>query len=184
MSEVTILLERWRRGDEAARDRLFEQLYGTLHALASRYLARERREHTLQATALIHEVWLKLGGGPPAAAEDHSLFLSAAATAMRRILVNHAMARQAQKRGGDVARVTLFEAASVFEERAEDLLALDGALEKFARLDPRKCRIVEQRFFAGLSEAEIARMLSVSTRTVEREWRLARAWLRREIEGG
>jgi RNA polymerase sigma factor (TIGR02999 family) len=126
------------------------------------------------------------GGGDAARAtfEDRDHFLGAAAIAMRRILVNHALARRAEKRGGDRQRVTLFEAASVFEEHADDLAALDEALRELERADPRKSRVVELRFFGGLSEETIARLLGVSARTVEREWRFAKAWLRRAVESG
>jgi RNA polymerase sigma-70 factor (ECF subfamily) len=181
--EVASLLGRSRRGDESARDQLLERVYGELRRVAGRYLRRERRDHTLQATALVHEAWIRLSGAPSGAWEDRAQFLSAAATAMRRILVNHALRRQALKRGGGLARAALLDPIGVFEERAEDLVALDEALDRLARLDARKARIVELRFFGGLSEEETAHLLEVSSRTIEREWRLARAWLRKELEG-
>ncbi|MBL8858903.1 MAG: sigma-70 family RNA polymerase sigma factor [Planctomycetes bacterium] len=175
------LLERSRSGDSAARDQLLPLVYDELRALAALQLAHERRGHTLQATALVHEAWIKLSGMDVAQVHEHGHFLALAATAMRRVLVNHAEARNALKRGGDRGRVTLFEAASVFEEEADDIIDLDTALTRLAQAEPEKARIVELRFFAGLSNEETARALSLSTRSVERGWRFARAWLAREL---
>jgi RNA polymerase sigma factor (TIGR02999 family) len=179
---VTRLLADCRRGDERALEQLLPLVYDELRRLAGRFLDRERSDHTLQATALVHEAYLKLVDQRQRDWNDRRHFLCIAATAMRRVLVNHALARRAEKRGGGRRRVTLFGAPTVFEERAEDLAALDGALERMARLDPTRCRLVELRFFAGLSVEETARVLELSPRTVERGWRAARAWLRKEIE--
>ncbi len=178
---VTRLLRQSRDGDSQALDELLPLVYDELRSLAEAHLSRERRDHTLQATALVHEVYLKLAGQEQQDFANCGHFLSLAATVMRRILINHAHSRRAAKRGGGMGRCTLFEAASVFEERAEDLLALDEALGRLAQFDPEKARIVELRFFGGLSTEEASGALGVSTRTVERGWRIARAWLAKEI---
>ncbi len=181
--DVTRLLGECREGGKDALDRVLPLVYEELRTLAERSLRRESPGHTLQATALVNEAWLRLVDQREQNWENRSHFLAIAATAMRRILVNHARDRRALKRGGDRQRETLFEAAALFEERADDLLALDEALDKLARVDDTKRQIVELRFFAGLSAEETARVLDVSTRTVERGWRLAKAWLRREVAG-
>ncbi len=180
-TEVTRLLAQYRDGDPDVLSRLLPLVYEDLRELAGRQLRRERADHTLQPTALVHEAYLRLVDQEARSFENRAHFLALAATAMRRILVNHAVARRAEKRGGGAEKVTLFEAASVFEERAEDLVALDEALNRFAAIDPEKCRIVELRFFAGLTAEETAECLSTSLRTVERGWRFAKAWLRKEI---
>ncbi len=180
-TEVTRLLAQCRAGDREVLSRLLPLVYEDLRELADRQLRRERQDHTLQATALVHEAYLRLVDQDAQNYENRAHFLALAATAMRRILVNHAIARRAEKRGGGAERVTLFEAASVFEERAEDLVALDEALDRLAAVDPQNSRIVELRFFAGLSADETAECLSLSLRTVERGWRFAKAWLRKEI---
>ena len=183
-ADASRLLAAGEQGDPHALEQLFAVVYAELHALAARQIARERAGHTLQATALVHEAFLRLVGDEHRRWHDSTHFLAAAATAMRRILINHAVARGAQKRGGGSRRTELFEAASPFEEHPDDLLALDEALAKLAALDERKARLVELRFFAGLDTPQAAAALGVSTRTAERDWRLARAWLRREIEPG
>jgi RNA polymerase sigma factor (TIGR02999 family) len=180
-TEVTRLLAQCRDGDREVLSRLLPLVYADLRELAGRHLRRERPDHTLQPTALVHEAYLRLVDQDERTFENRAHFLAIAATAMRRILVNHAVARRAEKRGGGAEKVTLFEAASVFEERAEDLVALDEALDRFAAIDPAKCRIVELRFFAGLSADETAACLSMPLRSVERGWRFAKAWLRKEI---
>ncbi len=180
--DVTQLLREYRGGDERALGRLLPIVYAELRGLAQRELGRERAGHTLQPTALVHEAYLRLVKRSDPDWKDRRHFFAVAATAMRRVLVNHAVARRAEKRGGGNERVTLFEAASVFEERAEDLLALDEALRRLSEMDPDKGRIVELRFFAGLDVAETAAAMQVSASTVERGWRFAKAWLRKEIE--
>ena len=180
-SEITRLLEECRAGDQSALEALFPLVYDELRAVAQRHLRRERRDHTLQATSLVHEAYLRLIDQDKQQWQNRSHFLSLAATAMRRILINHAHQSRAQKRGGNHQRVTLFEAVSVFEEQATDLLGLDEALDRLATFDPLKSRVVELRFFGGLTVEETARILELSTRTVERNWRLARAWLRKEV---
>ena len=180
--EVTRLLARCRDGDgEALRD-LLTALYDELKSIAERQLRSESSGHTLQPTALVHEAYLKLVRQRSASWVDRAHFFSTAATAMRRILVNHAHQKKTLKRGGGRARVLLFEAASLFEERVDNLVALDAALEKLAGIDGRKARVVELRFFAGLDVPTAARVLDVAPRTVERDWRFAKAWLRAELE--
>jgi RNA polymerase sigma factor (TIGR02999 family) len=180
-AEVKRLLADCAQGDRQAVEKLFPIVYDELRALAARQLGRERRDHTLQATALVNEAYLELVEQREQRWQDHAHFLCIAATAMRRILIHHAEARAALKRGGDRKRTQLFEVASPFEEQDENLLALDEALARLERLDPRKSRLVELRFFAGASEEQAARVLGTSLRTVQRDWRLAKAWLRREV---
>lgn len=181
--DVTRLLADCRAGDPAALDRLLPLLYDELRSLAKSYLGRERGGHTLEPTALVHEAFLKLVGERERNWRNRSHFFALAAQAMRRVLMNHAEKKKSAKRGGGARRVTLFEAASLFEEDAADLLALDEALRRLAAFDEAKSRLVELRFFGGLTTEETASVLGVSARTVERDWRLARAWLRKEVEG-
>lgn len=180
--DVDALLAACSRGDGAAQEQLLAVLYRHLRDLAQGYLRRERPGHTLQPTALVHEAWMKLIRERNNSWESRGHFLAAAARAMRRVLVHHAEKRHAERRGGGKRPVTLFEEASVFEERAEDLMALDAALERLALRDREKAQIVELRFFGGLSVEETATVTALSTRSVERGWQLARAWLRREVE--
>lgn len=178
-TDVTRWLAGWRAGDEGARERLFEALYAHLRRLARAQLARERVDHTLQPTALVHEAWIDLARerNEP---NDRAHFLAIAATAMRRVLVDHAVKRGAVKRGGGAKRVELRDVGQPEAER-EDWIEIDVALEKLAGFDARKARVVELRFFGGLEQKDVALVLGVSERTVEREWRLARAWLAKEI---
>lgn len=163
-------------------DQWLPQVYDELHAVAARYLSQERRDHTLQPTALIHEVFVKLSNADRLTWNDRGHFLATAAAVMRHVLVNHARARRTTKRGGDRIRLSMDEAAAIFEARSTDLLVLDEALEKLAAMDRQQARIVELRFFGGLTVSETAEALHLAVRTVEREWSTARAWLRREIE--
>lgn len=163
---------------------LLPQVYDELHALAERYLFRERPDHTLQPTALINEAFLRLCEQDKSAWNDRSHFVLIAARAMRQILVNHAIHRQAQKRGGGWREVALDDAVAIFQEKSIDLIALDEALAKLAEVDADQARIVELRFFGGLGTEAAAEALGMSVRTVEREWSMARAWLRRELESG
>jgi RNA polymerase sigma factor (TIGR02999 family) len=158
-------------------------LYGELHALAEREMRQPAATPTLQPTALIHEAWMRLVGGAPAQFESRTHFASVAARAMRSVLVDHVRRRQAQKRGGGSARIELDDVVELLAERTPDLLALDAALERLTRMDAQLGRLVELRFFAGLSVEETARVLGVSEPTVGRGWRVARMWLRRELEG-
>jgi RNA polymerase sigma factor (TIGR02999 family) len=178
--EITALLAQWRTGDPHAAQRLVPIIYGELRALADRYLRRERADHTLQATALAHEAYVRLVG-QHATWENRAHFFGVAAALMRRILVDHARRKRAGKRGGPQPRVPLDERIDIDDQRSVELIALDDALKSLAGLDPQHARIVELRFFTGLTFDEIAAVLGVSESTVKREWRLARAWLEREL---
>lgn len=181
--DVAALLEAVGKGDTAALERLFPVVYDELHRLASGLMRGERPDHTLQATALVHEAFLRLVG--PAAEgrefENRRHFVATAAVAMRRILITHARTRDAQKRGGGQLVVSLEGAAAVFESRAVDLVALDELLDELAVLDPLQARLVELRFFGGMSFEECAAVLGVSARTIYYEWAHARAWLRGQL---
>jgi RNA polymerase sigma factor (TIGR02999 family) len=171
-------------GDRGAAEQLLPVLYGELHSLAERMMRDQRPGHTLQPTALINEAWLKLiGVGEGAAYANRAHFAGVAARAMRSVLVDHARRRQADKRGGSMERVALDDVVDLFAERAPDLLALDEALERLTKMDEQLGRLVELRFFAGLSVEETAEILEISTPTVTRGWRVARMWLRRELDG-
>lgn len=181
--DVTRILEAWAEGDAGAADRLFPLLYDELHAIAGRHLGREKPGHTLQTTALIHEAYLKLVGLDRIAWKDRVHFLSMAARVMRRVLIDHAEARKAAKRGGGLTRVSLSGAAGGDADGppAADLLDLDAALRRLATKDERQVRVVECRFFGGMSIEETASALDVSPATVKRDWSVARAWLNREL---
>ena len=178
---VTELLRAWGAGDAGACDALVALVYAELRRQAQRALRREGEGHTLQATALVHEAWLRLDGQRDARWESRSQFLAVAAQMMRRVLVDHARTRHALKRGGSVAQVTLSEANQVAAPDTVDVLALDDALARLALFDPRKARLVELRYFAGLSIPDAAAALGISPATVGREWAVARMWLRREL---
>ena len=180
---VTELLHAWGAGDVGASDALVPLVYAELRRQAKRALRREGQGHTLQATALVHEAWLRLDGQHDARWESRTQFLAVAAKMMRRVLVDHARARHALKRGGAGTQVTLGDAHAAASPSDEvDVLALDDALARLALLDPRKARLVELRYFAGLSIPEAAAALGVSQATIGREWAVARMWLRRELE--
>jgi RNA polymerase sigma-70 factor (ECF subfamily) len=179
--EVTQLLQAWSNGDQEALDKLAPLVYEELHRLARRYMSHERPGHTLQTTALVNEAYLRIVNWKNVRWQNRAHFFAVAAQMMRRILVDFARARTYEKRGGQARRVSLSEAANVSGERGEDLIALDDALQSLARLDPRKSRIVELRFFGGLSVEETAEVLKISTRTVMRDWGLAQAWLYRAL---
>lgn len=178
--EVTRLLKAWCKGDASALEQLAPVVEQELRRLARIYLAGERRDHTLQPTALINEAYLRLLEWNSVEWQDRAHFLAVAAKMMRRILVNHAVSRQRHKRGGSAVLVSLMEAGGV-PDRSEDLLALDEALRALTELDERKGRLVELRFFGGLTAEEAAEVLGVSLRTAHREWDLARAWLFRAL---
>ena len=182
--DVTRMLDELRSGDRAALDRMLPLVYAELRQIAARALQSERDNHTLQPTALVHEAYLRMVGGENVPWQNRAHFLGCAARVMRNILVDHARARRAEKRGGGDARVTLTEALGLADARDVDLVALDDALTALAETDEQKCRIVELRYFGGLSEVEVAEVLGVSERTVRRGWTRAKAWLRREIERG
>lgn len=179
--DVARLLEAWNRGDGQAVDELLPLVYSELRALAGRYFRSERADHTLQPTALVHEAWLRLKGAAGYTLQDRAHFIGLAASAMRQILVDHARAHRAGKRGGGQARVVLDEAFAFSDRGDLDLVALDEALQALGSLEPRQARIVELRFFAGLTVEETAEALGLSPATVKRDWTFARAWLHREI---
>jgi RNA polymerase sigma factor (TIGR02999 family) len=179
--QVSQLLDQMKEGDESAAERLMPLVYAEFRALAARYLKRERANHTLQPTALVNEAYLKLVDQSRVQWQGRTHFFAVGAQAMRRILVDHARRRQRLRHGGQRARVTLDEAVALSPQRDEDVLALDEALERLSKLDPRQAQVVELRFFAGLSVEEVADLLGVSKRTVEGDWTMARAWLHREL---
>ena len=179
--EVTELLLAWSQGDQCALEKLTPLVYAELRRLAAHYMMAERPGHTLQATALVHECFLKLVEASRVRWQDRSHFFAVSAQLMRRILVDFARSRDYIKRGRTAPHVSLDEALIVAEERSADLVALDDALQKLAAVDPRKSRIVELRFFAGMSVDETAEILNVSPETVLRDWKLAKVWLFREI---
>ena len=178
--EVTQMLLAWNDGDETALERLIPHVEAELHRLAQLYLSRERPGHSLQATALVNEAFLRLIDSKFRYWQNRAHFFGVAAKLMRHVLVDHARRRN-QKRGGDLLRVSLAEAENVAEARTADVIALDEALNNLATFDPRKSRIVELKFFGGLSEEEIAEVMKLSLRTVQRGWNLARAWLYSEL---
>jgi RNA polymerase sigma-70 factor, ECF subfamily len=181
---VTELLRAWSDGDDGALERLTPLVEAELRRLARGYMGRERRSHTLQATALVNEAFVRLTDARSIGWQDRAHFLGIAARLMRRVLVDHARARGYRKRGGGVQRVTLNEELVASPEPALDVIALDRALEVLAAVDARKSRVIELRFFGGLSVEETAEVLHVSSDTVKRDWRLAKLWLLRELEGG
>ena len=178
---VTQLLGDWSGGDEGAFEKLIPLVQPELHRLAHYYMSRERVGHTLQTTALLNEAYLQLTDKTQPLWQNRTHFMAVAAQLMRRIMVDHARTRHALKRGAGAIRVTLDETALVTEERAEELLALDEALEKLAEFDRRRCEIVEMRYFGGLTVEEIAGVLKVHPNTVMRDWRAAKAWLYAEL---
>jgi RNA polymerase sigma factor (TIGR02999 family) len=181
--EITRLLDAMRAGDGAAESRLMEAVYPELRKIAARYLQRERVGHTLQPTALVNEAYLQLLGNAGAQLRNRSHFFAAAARSMRRILVDYARMRKAAKREGNRQRIELLDVLAISEDRLEEMIALDEALDKLAAFDPRQGRVVELRFFAGLTEDETAEVMGIAPRTVSREWNVARAWLHGELNG-
>ena len=179
--EVTNLLIELKNGNRDAESRLMPLVYGELRRLAGLYMRGERPGHTLQATALVHEAYLRLVGHEDVDWQNRAHFFGVAANLMRRILVDHARAKQAKKRGGGDQKVSLDQAVLVRPEAPEQFLALDEALERLAKRDPRQARIVELRYFGGLSEEETAEVLEISVRTVKRDWSVARAWLYQQL---
>jgi RNA polymerase sigma factor (TIGR02999 family) len=181
---VTDLLQAWGNGDVAARDRLFPIVYAELRRRAAGYLNRERAGHTLQPTALVHETYLRMAGPTRTAWTGRAHFLAVASQAMRRVLVDHARGKRAGKRGGPRVQVTLEEELAVSQPRDVDLILLDESLDALALLAPDQARLVELRYFGGLTTEEAADVLGVSHATVERRWTLARAWLFRRVTQG
>lgn len=181
---VPQLLSAWRGGDREALDTLLPHVYAELRWLAHRELAREAPGHTLDSVALVHEAYLKLVGQGDLSWQNRAHFLAIAARAMRTVLIDYARARATAKRGGGATRLTLEEAPLLIsEDRIEELLALDEALGRLAEVDEQASRVVEQRYFAGLTLEEIASVLNVSLATTQRRWAFAKAWLQQELEG-
>ncbi|MCP3958210.1 MAG: sigma-70 family RNA polymerase sigma factor [bacterium] len=180
-AEVTRLLNAWSNGDRGSAEQLAPLIYDELHHLAGLYLARERKEHTLQPTALVHEAYLRLVDLREIEWRDRAHFFAIAAQAMRRILVDHARKHRASKRGGSEPRISLDQAGDLATTRQPDLVVLDDALQGLTAIDPQKASIVELRFFGGLSNEEVAEVLGVSRATVVRRWRMAKAWLHHEL---
>ena len=180
---VSELLSRWKAGDQQALERLVPLVYKELRHIAHYHLQRERPGHTLQSAALVHEVYLRLLDQKPFDAENRAHFLAVASRQMRQILVDHARSRAAAKRGKEL-KVELDAALSMPQERSADVVALDDALKELSQLDERQGRIVEMRFFGGLSIEEIGEVLGISRSTVKREWNVAKAWLSRQMKRG
>ena len=180
-TSVTQLLSDWGKGDQKALDQLMPLVYSELHRLASRYMRSERLGNTLQSTALVSEAYIKLAGSGPIEWQNRAHFFGVAAQIIRHILLDHSRARGSAKRGGGAVALSLDEAVAAPEQRDVDLEALDDALNELAKIDPLQSRIVELRFFAGLSIEETAAVLKVSRSTVKREWVMARTWIFREI---
>jgi RNA polymerase sigma factor (TIGR02999 family) len=182
--EITQLLAEIQGGDRHAESRLAALVYGELHKIAARYMRAERPDNSLQATILVHEAYLRLVNQEDQNWQNRAHFFATAARLMRQILIDHARTRNAAKRGGPHADLRLDDIIVFSDDRLEQVLAIDEALIRLAERDARLARIVEMRFFAGLTEEEIAEVLGVSPRTVKRDWRVAKAWLHGELSGG
>ncbi|MFN7920328.1 MAG: sigma-70 family RNA polymerase sigma factor [Bryobacteraceae bacterium] len=181
--DITKLLADARGGDRACEQRLMELVYSELHRLATGYMRKERRDHTLQPSALVNEAYLRLVGDQKVAWESRAHFYVAAARTMRRVLIDHARAHTAGKRGAGAHKVSLHDAAAAMDADAVQMLSLETALHRLADLDPRQAEIVELRFFGGLTVEETANVLRISPKTVKRDWAVARAWLEAELHG-
>ena len=181
-TEITTLLKAWGGGDPAALDQLAERVYAELRLMARRHMKNERPGNTLQTTALVHEVYIRLVGATSIEWRERAQFFAMAAQMMRRILVDAARARKSDKRGGAAVKVDFDETAVVTSGRDRSIVALDEALAAFSEVAPRQAKVVELRYFGGLTEEEIVAVLNVSPRTVRRDWELARAWLLRELK--
>ena len=182
-AQITVWLADWRAGDDQARDRLFAVVHPQLRALATRLLRQERRDHTLEPNAVVNELYLRLIGGQPVSYQDRVHFFAIAAQTMRRVLIDHARARVAGKRGGQLQRVELSAVdGAALAVSSEQLLDLDTLLSALAATDPRAARVVELRFFGGLREEDVAEVLQVSAITVKRDWKAARAWLAAHLQ--
>ncbi|QQS47563.1 MAG: sigma-70 family RNA polymerase sigma factor [Acidobacteriota bacterium] len=179
--DITQLLLAWGEGDQAALERLMPLVYEEMRKIARRYMVRQRPDHTLQTTALVNEAYLRLIDSSKVKWQNRAHFFAISAQLMRRILVDFARARMNQKRGGGVQKVVLDEALTISAEPSEELVALDDAMNELAAIDKRQSQIVELRYFGGLTEEETAEVLDISTRTVRRDWSLARAWLYRQL---
>ncbi|HYX31175.1 MAG TPA: sigma-70 family RNA polymerase sigma factor [Pyrinomonadaceae bacterium] len=181
MENVTGLLIAWSNGDESAYEKLAPLVHAELHRLAHRYMSRERDGHTLQTTALVNEAYLRLVDQKQTRWQNRAQFFGICAELMRRILVDYARQQKYQKRGGGARKISLDEAAELSEEKTTDLILLDDALKELAAFDPRKARVVELRFFGGLSNDEVAEVMGVHANTVSRDWNAAKAWLYKEV---
>jgi RNA polymerase sigma factor (TIGR02999 family) len=182
--DITRLLVEWSGGNESALERLMPHVYNELHRMAHRHLRRESNPQTMQTTVLVHEAYLKLVDQTRANWQNRAQFFGVAATIMRRILIGHARTRLQAKRGGGVFKISLDEGSvDVSDERAAELVELDEALKRLAEIEPEKAKLVELRYFGGLSIEETAEVLGVGTATVSRQWRLVKAWLYKEIAG-
>jgi RNA polymerase sigma factor (TIGR02999 family) len=179
--DVTLLLSRVSEGDNSAPDKLLELVYEDLRHLAGRYMRDERSDHTLQATALVHEAYMRLVDWKNVSWESRAQFFAVAAQVMRRVLVDHARGKNAAKREGSQQKLALADAVSFASEKEFDVLVLEEALTRLEKQDPRQAKIVEMRFFGGLSVEEVAHVLKVSETTVKREWKMAKAWFQREL---
>ena len=180
--QVTGLLRKWRDGDESAMDQLLPLIHDALHRLAHQYVNRERRDHTLQTTALVNETYLRLVDQHDVDWESRAHFFAVSAQVMRHILVDYARRRVSDKRGGEYKHVTLDAEAIVSAQRSAEILALDDAMASLEQVNPRGCKVVELRYFGGMNNKEAAEVLQISETTVERDWRLAKAWLFRELQ--
>lgn len=183
IKEVTQLLRAWMRGEDGAKEELYQMVYDELRRQAHRYMSRENSGHTLQTTALVNEAYLKLADVNNLNWQDRAHFFAVSANVMRRILVDHARASRAERRGGDAQQVGLEDIIEIPQAPSKDVLALNDALDRLAKVDGRKSSVVELRYFGGLSVEETAEVLKVSADTVMRDWRLAKAWLLRELSG-
>jgi len=174
---ITVLLDRWRRGDPEAADRLMELVYAELHQIAAREMRREHGEHTLQTTAVVHEAYLRIIKSEPIGWKDRAHFYAVAARQLRRVLVDHARRQHSEKRGGGISPLSLWESDSPAIAIDEHVLAVNEALTRLETLDPRAAKVVELRFFGGLNEAETAEAVGISVATLKRDWDFAKAWL-------
>jgi RNA polymerase sigma-70 factor, ECF subfamily len=182
-ADITVLLQRAGKGDKSSEGELLQLVYSELHRLASAYMRRERKDHTLQPSALVNEAYVKLIGAKDISWQNRSHFYSTAAKVMRNILIDYARTRAAERRGGSPARMELREDLIVVEEQPDRFLMLDEALNRLDAMDHRQAQVVELRFFGGLSVEEAAAVLNISEKTVKRDWAVARAWLEAELAG-
>lgn len=180
--DVTVLLSALTRGDEAAASKLMPVVYNELRRLAGAYMRRERVDHTLQATALVHEAYIKLIDQRSVNWQSRAHFFGVSAQLMRRILIDHARGHTREKRGGDAKKVSLDDVFLFAEQQADELIAVDDSLNQLAKIDPRQARVVELRFFGGLSVEEAADVMGISPKTVKREWSVAKAWLAADLK--
>jgi len=181
--EITQLLAEWSNGNQTALNKLYPLVYDELHKMANRYMKRERKDHTLQTTALINEAYVRMVDQKNVHWENRAHFFAISAQIMRRILIDHARRHHYAKRGGGALKVSLDETAIVAGDPASDMLLLDEALNRLAEIDPRRGQVVELRYFGGLNNEEIAGVLKISKNTVTRDWNMARAWLYQELSG-